>query len=71
MLVITSMHNDQRLAKRGGIASIKSRIPLFVFFTKAHNDNIGTANRCTGADRIQLGAFMIMPKFIRFSAHGR
>ena len=62
------MQYDQRFSQSGRIACIKGRVPLLIFLAKANHHNISLFNAFTGAHRIQLCAFVIVPKFVGFCA---
>ena len=66
--MVGAMHDDQRFAKRGGIARIKGRVPLLVFLAESHHHNIGICDRFACAYRVYPGPFMIMPEFIWLGA---
>ena len=68
MLIIGPMHNNQSLAQSDGIARVKSRVPLFVFLTKAHHNYIRLLNPVAGANSVELSTLAIIPKLISLRA---
>ena len=51
------------------VACIEGGVPLFIFFAKANDNDVSVFDRFAGAHRIEIGAFAIVPKFVRFFAH--
>ena len=66
--MIRAVKNDQRLTQRRRVPCIKSSVPLFVLVAKAHDDDICVLDAFAGADRVQLGPFVIVPEFLILSA---
>ena len=62
--MICPVHDDDRLAERRCIACIKGCVPLLVLFTEAHNNDIGLFNQRAGADRVDVGALVVMPELV-------
>ena len=65
------LQNDQALAKRTCIASVKRRVPLFVLLTKTHNHNVSLANRAPRADRVDHRTLAVMPELVGLFAQDR
>ena len=71
VLVIRAMHHDQGFPQRCCIARIKRGIPLFVFVTEAHNDDIRVFQPFARPNGIYHSALVIMPVLVRLTPEDR
>jgi GST-like protein len=71
VLMIRHGQHDHRLAQRRRIACVESGVPLFVLLTEADHDDIRRLDPVAGADRVDLGALVVMPELVLLGAEDR
>ena len=71
MLMFGGAQHDHRLAQCCSVARIKRSIPLLVLLAKTDNHNISAFNPTSGANGVQLCAFVVMPEFAVLGPHNR
>src|SRR5690606_6239899 len=64
MLMFRPVKNDQRLSECGCHTGIEGGIPLPVFFTEAHNNDISLGNAAPRPDRVDAGSLVVMPELL-------